>query len=144
MRILKFPLSIAIAILLLASCTSKNPDELIIGKWSFVKIEMDKLKAYVEGESDALSMAMVKSTYESMKFEFYNDKTYEQTANTIIGTAKVSGKYEFINDGKYLVLNPENARTVNQEKLEILTLNADTLKYITNEIIELTFKRGNK
>lgn len=124
----------------LFSCQSKKVDELIIGSWTCVEVDMALIDEKVEDAGDKFALAMVKGVFESMKFSFYEDKTYENSLSSLFGEGKVNGTYEIIHDGKDLSIQASNKDE--EEMFEILAISSDSLRLGNSDDIILIFAKS--
>jgi hypothetical protein len=129
MKNIKTILTAIIVVIFLISCSNSKQD-LIIGKWKMDFSRYDKEKSKLT-EDQLHEYNKLMALFESTTLEFFKDKTFELL--TIKDGEKItkSGKYQFLNDGKYLELttHADNGPEKVQQD-EIIEITKETMKII--------------
>ena len=132
--------TICIALILFSvlthSCITKTKDELIVGKWQYVRMDLHELTNGQEMDmKDQFALSIYEGQLKSTTMQYYKDKTFESKMGDNALSKPLFGTYKLINDGKYIEetkTNPINEKTTT-ERSEIIELTSDTLKLRSEE-----------
>lgn len=123
-----------------ANINASSVDHLIIGKWTNARLK--PLNGKMPSAREQRDLAAANAVFSKIILEFYKDKTYEISGGPGNEQIKsLNGRYEFINDGKYIILSPDTSRTPDVTefdkifgKMQILVISDSSLQVrIKNE-----------
>ena len=126
------------------SCKPKTTNELIVGKWKYVKVDYDKLKYQIEDENDLRLINMFIENLKESTAEYFKDLTYVKAVPKF--KIKENGEYKLINDGKFIVCTHKSNRQdeLKENRSEIVKLTSDSLLIKADEGIIIHYSRVNQ